>query len=81
LNLFGFPNAAALDNHNLNPGFLDQRKAIEWVYYNIEAFGGDPSKMIIFGQSSGSSTVGAYLYAWPDDPLIAVENYSLQYYR
>jgi carboxylesterase type B len=71
LNLFGFPNAGALNDHNLNPGFLDQRKAIEWVYHNIEAFGGDPSRMIIFGQSSGSSAVGAYSYAWPDDPLIS----------
>ncbi|KAH8649186.1 Alpha/Beta hydrolase protein [Xylariales sp. PMI_506] len=71
LNLFGFPNAAALGDRNLNPGFLDQRKAIEWVYYNIEAFGGDPARITIFGQSSGSSAVGAYLYAWPDDPLIS----------
>jgi acetylcholinesterase len=62
----------------MNRGFLDQRKAIEWLYYNIEAFGGDPSRMIIFGQLSGSSAVGTYLYAWPDDPLISGKSHYLK---
>ena len=39
LNIFGFPNAAGLDDQNL--GVLDQRMALEWVRDNIEAFGGD----------------------------------------
>lgn len=39
LNIFGFPNAAGLDEQNL--GILDQRMALEWVRDNIEAFGGD----------------------------------------
>ena len=54
VNIFGYPNAAALDGQNLNPGLLDQRKAVEWVYDNIHAFGGDASRMILFGQSAGS---------------------------
>lgn len=53
LNIFGFPKAAALDGHNMNPGLLDQRKAVEWVCQNIHAFGGDAEKMILFGQSAG----------------------------
>ncbi|KAL0261343.1 hypothetical protein SLS55_002773 [Diplodia seriata] len=51
--IFGFPNAAALNGQHLNPGLEDQRKAVEWVSQNIRAFGGDPDRMILFGQSAG----------------------------
>ena len=53
LNIFGYPNAAALDGKNLNPGLLDHRKAVEWIYNHIFAFGGDPDRMVLFGQSAG----------------------------
>src|SRR2546422_786004 len=45
VNIFGFPGAAGLDGKNLNPGILDQRMAVEWVYQNIGYFGGDASRM------------------------------------
>ncbi len=70
LNIFGFPNAAALDGRNLNPGFLDQRKAVEWLHYSIAAFGGDPSRMVLWGQSAGAASVDKYAYAWNIDPLV-----------
>lgn len=70
VNIFGFPRAGALDGRNLNPGFLDVRLAVEWIYHNIAAFGGDPSRMVVFGNSAGGSQVDKYAYAWAHDPLV-----------
>jgi para-nitrobenzyl esterase len=42
-------------------GMLDIVLALEWVRDNIEAFGGDPSRVMIFGESGGGSKVGKML--------------------
>ncbi|KAI0470630.1 Alpha/Beta hydrolase protein [Xylariaceae sp. FL0804] len=68
LNIFGFPNAAA---QPLNVGLMDQRMAVEWVRDNIKAFGGDASRMILWGQSAGAGSVGQYGYAHYADPVVA----------
>jgi cholinesterase len=68
LNIFGFPGASTTAN---NLGLLDQRLAVEWVRDNIEAFGGDPERITMFGQSAGGSSVDYYSYAWTADPIVA----------
>ncbi|KAF5523841.1 Acetylcholinesterase [Colletotrichum aenigma] len=66
--IFGFPNAAGLKQSNL--GLMDQRMAIEWVRDNIEAFGGDLNKLVLWGQSSGAASTDAQNFAFPNDPFV-----------
>src|ERR1700691_2341266 len=66
LGIFGFfatRELAAEDPHHAagNYGLLDELAALQWVRRNIKAFGGDPDKVTIFGESAGSFAVSAQM--------------------
>jgi len=47
-----------------NQGLLDMRDGLKWVHDSIEAFGGDPGNVMIFGESGGGAKTSC-LYAMP----------------
>jgi len=49
--------------HSGNYGYLDQNAALRWIHDDIAAFGGDPAKVIITGQSFGAGSVAAHLFS------------------
>jgi para-nitrobenzyl esterase len=62
LGIFGFfahPELTKESDHNAsgNQGLLDVLAALEWIHDNVAAFGGDPSRVTMAGQSAGSMAV------------------------
>lgn len=79
------PKSRALNDTSLT--LMDVRAAVEWVYENIEAFGGNPENIMVrlqvsshmtranskqlWGQSQGALLTHLYTLAWPEEPLAA----------
>ena len=76
LNIFGFlahPELTAEAPYKAsgNYGMLDQAAALKWVQKNIAAFGGDPKKVTIAGESAGSIGVSCQMASPLSRNLIA----------
>jgi carboxylesterase type B len=71
LNILGFPSTTPIDGIDQNVGITDIRLALEWLVENIGQFGGDPSRMIITGESAGAHASHVLLFAYEKNPIVS----------
>jgi len=71
LGFLSHPELTAEQGQSGNYGTMDQIAALQWVHDNIGQFGGDPSRITIFGQSAGAMSVKTLMAAPGACALIA----------
>jgi len=77
---------SSFDGSQGNFGIQDTREALRWVQRNIGALGGDPSRVTIFGESSGASMVATHIVSPRSASLFAgaimqsgpIDNFTMQ---
>ena len=68
LGSFGF---LQVNSTSANFGFKDQREAIRFVKKEVTAFGGDPERLMVFGESAGGISVQLHVLARKSDGLFS----------
>jgi len=79
LGFFSDPSLGA-DNASSNYGLLDQIFALRWIQKNIAAFGGDPQRVTIFGESAGARAIAVLLASPPAKGLFSGAIMESMYY-
>jgi carboxylesterase type B len=65
LGLWGFLSTPEiLAENSANAGLIDQRLAFQWIQENIAAFGGDPTRVTLWGVSAGAQSIGLHLHSY-----------------
>ena len=71
LNAFGFlADARQAEAGHANAGIQDQQMALRWIARHIGAFGGDPARVTLFGESAGAGSVLMHLLAESSKDLV-----------
>lgn len=72
LGIWGFlQNFDLLVEGSSNAGLFDQRLALHWIQENIASFGGDPDRVVIWGESAGAQSIAYQMFSYDgkDDGL------------
>lgn len=65
---FGFLGGSGpASENNTNVGLHDQCEALKWIQDNIADFGGDPTKVTLFGESAGAISTAHHMVAYGGD--------------